>query len=193
MKKIAIIISCFIFFGCSNNSDKKDDFMLIDVHSFCQIEENHVNRNLFTYIPEEINIYFDLNEAIVASENQEKPILMIFTAYSCKSQRDLDWQIFDNEKCIELIKDKFIFTLLLVDNNSKIKENYINDEGVEINTIGLCYHDLQIKKYKRNAQPLYCIVDHNLLDQVQPITYTTDSKVGFVFLNKGLIQYNDSW
>jgi len=50
----------------------------------------------------------------------------------------------------------------------------------------------QIERYKTNAQPYYCIVDHNMVDLADPRGYDLDSARFKDFLIKGLSEFRSN-
>jgi len=147
------------------------------------------------YVPRNIEFVFDLDSALKLSQIKDKPILIIFTGVGCKSTRDIDWKVVKTSDSEKLIRDNFIVAFLFVDIKGKLKEPVqIMYEGRPkiISTIGRYNWYLQIERYKSNAQPYYCIVDHNMVDLADPRGYDLDSAGFKDFLIQGLLEFRSN-
>jgi len=174
-KIIALLLIIFSYNSCKNE---------INQNEYCTPTEQYNYRTFFNYIPKDIKIYFNLNNAIKASEKQNKPILIIFTGLTCKSTKEIDWQIIKKSGKEEYIKNNFIISLLIVDDRTKLKN--IDTNNTKTKTVGNCYSNMQLNKYNSNTQPLYCIVDNKLNDLTPPIGYTNDSEIFKSFIAYGI-------
>lgn len=113
--------------------------------------------------------YYDYNEAIKASREQNKPIMLDFTGINCINCRKMEGQVWSDPNVMQRMKNDFIVASLFCDaQNVKIPE----DEQYEseylkktVTTLGQRNSDIQAAKYGSNAQPLYYFIDadENLL------------------------------
>lgn len=107
--------------------------------------------------------YYDYNEALKASKEQDKPIMLDFTGINCINCRKMEGQVWSDPRVMERLKRDFIVASLYCDaQNVKIPENeqYYSDYlKKQVTTLGQRNSDLQAEKYGANAQPFYFYID----------------------------------
>lgn len=109
-----------------------------------------------------LTTYFDYQEALQVSKQLHRPVMIDFTGVNCVNCRAMEAKVWSNPEVIKLLKDSFVVASLFVDiHNIDIptSEQYINDDGKKIITLGEYNTDLQIKKFKANVQPYYFFVN----------------------------------
>jgi len=89
---------------------------------------------------------------------------------------------------LQRLRDDYVIVALYVDDKTELPEAqwYTSKYDSKVKkTIGAQNADLQIVKYNNNAQPHYCLVDHegNLL--VAPKNYDLDPAKFAAFLDSG--------
>jgi len=62
--------------------------------------------------------------------------------------------------------------------------------GKKIKTIGNKWSDLQITRYKANAQPYYILMDHSEENLIKPVGYTPDVEDYEAWLRGGISKFN---
>lgn len=113
--------------------------------------------------------YYDYNEALEASREQGKPIMLDFTGINCINCRKMEGQVWSDPSVMKRMKEDFIVASLYCDaQNVKIPEDeryYSDFLKKEVTTLGNRNSDLQASKYGSNAQPYYFFIDadENLL------------------------------
>ncbi len=113
--------------------------------------------------------YYDYNEAIAASKEQNKPIMLDFTGINCVNCRKMEGQVWSDPGVMKRMKENFIVASLFCDaQNVFIPENeqyYSEYLKKDVKTLGQRNSDLQATKYGSNGQPLYYFIDadENLL------------------------------
>ena len=65
------------------------------------------------------------------------------------------------------------------------------DDGKEKKTIGRKYADFQISKFGTNAQPYYCLMDHNGNLLMKPRAYDLDKDAFVAFLKDGIKNFQE--
>lgn len=122
--------------------------------------------------------YTDYNQALKASEQSGKPVLIDFTGYGCVNCRKMEASVWTDRRVAEIINGQYILTSLFVDDKTPIKENvWVTENGtkVKIRTVGDKWSLLQRYKFGANAQPFYVIVDSK--GNLQSGPYTFDPNV----------------
>lgn len=123
------------------------------------------------HVPFGLTAYFDLDEAKAASKILKKPMMLDFTGWSCANCRKMENEVWSKPEILERLRNNFVLVSLYVDDRTKLpaSEQYTNDKGELIKTIGDKNLDLEISAFNLNAQPLYKFMDHegNVLSDIQ--------------------------
>ncbi len=137
--------------------------------------EQHENKNRYAkdfvlYEPEVVkkngmNTYFDYHDALKASKEQKKPIMLDFTGITCVNCRKMETQVWSNEEVFKRMKEKFIVVSLFCDaTNIPIPESEQYESqllGSRVKSLGQKNIDIQSSKYNSNTQPNYFFIDEN--------------------------------
>lgn len=140
--------------------------------------------------------YYDYNEALEASREQGKPIMLDFTGINCINCRKMEGQVWSDPAVMQRMKNDFIVASLYCDaQNVKIPENehYYSDYlKKEVTTLGNLNSDIQASKYGSNAQPYYFFIDadENLLAE-EGYGYDPDVQAFIDHLDKVKERYNN--
>lgn len=107
--------------------------------------------------------YYDYDEALKASKEQGKPVMLDFTGINCINCRKMEGQVWSDPGVMQRMKNDFIVASLYCDaQNVKIPENeqYYSDYlKKQVVNLGQRNSDIQASKYGANAQPFYFFVD----------------------------------
>ena len=136
--------------------------------------KNRYAKDFMIYEPEVVkkngmNTYFDYNDALKASKEQKKPIMLDFTGITCVNCRKMETQVWSNEEVFKRMKEKFIVVSLYCDaTNIPIPESEQYESqllGSRVKSLGQKNIDIQSSKYNSNTQPNYFFIDdkENLL------------------------------
>ena len=151
--------------------------------------EAHENKNRYAsdfkiYEPEVVKkfgipTYFDYHDALKASKEQKKPIMLDFTGITCVNCRKMETLVWSNPEVFKRMKEKFILVSLYCDAvNVPIPEAEQYESaflGSRVKSLGQKNSDIQATKYNSNTQPVYYFID----DQERPLaekgyTYNPD-------------------
>ncbi len=146
----------------------------------------------FLHMPYGLTGYFDKEEALAASNRENKPILLDFTGHGCVNCREMEANVWSDPNVLKLIRENFIVLSLYVDDKTKLpEEDWIISEydGKTKKTLGKINADYQISKYKVNAQPYYVIMDSNENMLVEPRAYDLNINKYLNFLESGIEAY----
>ena len=122
--------------------------------------------------------FTDYNEAIAASRESGKPILIDFTGYGCVNCRKMEASVWTDPKVSEAIREKYLLVSLFVDDKTLLSKTVtLNENGtnVKIRTVGDKWSLLQRYKFGANAQPFYVIIDSKGKLLAGPYTFDPDS------------------
>ncbi|MBP6455199.1 MAG: thioredoxin family protein [Chitinophagaceae bacterium] len=137
--------------------------------------ESHENKNRYfeqfkIYEPEVVkkhgmNTYFDYHDALKASKEQKKPIMLDFTGITCVNCRKMETQVWSNEEVFNKMKNEFIVVSLFADaiqvpipESEQYESKFL---GSRVLNLGQKNSDIQAAKYNSNTQPYYFFIDEN--------------------------------
>jgi thioredoxin-related protein len=110
-----------------------------------------------------LTTYFDYEEALAASKQMDKPIMLDFTGINCANCRKMEAEVWSNPAVLKLLKEDFIIASLYCDaDNVKLPEAEHYDSKIlnsRVTTLGDKNEDLQAAKFNSNTQPYYFFVD----------------------------------
>ena len=121
--------------------------------------------------------FTDYNEAIAASRESGKPILIDFTGYGCVNCRKMEASVWTDPQVSETIREKYLLVSLFVDDKTLLSKTVtLNENGtnVKIRTVGDKWSLLQRYKFGANAQPFYVIIDSKGKLLAGPYTFDPD-------------------
>lgn len=129
--------------------------------------------------------YYDYAEALAASKEQNKPLLVDFTGWTCVNCRKMEANVWSDARVRDLINKEFILVELYVDEKKLIlpeSEQYTSSTGKKIVTVGNWNTDFQITKFESNSQPLYALLDNNeeLLVPTRGADYDVEKYIEFL-------------
>jgi thiol:disulfide interchange protein DsbD len=137
----------------------------------------------------DIVAFDDYEEGLAYAQEVGKPALIDFTGWACVNCRKMEERVWGEPEVLEILKNDVVLISLYVDERAALpkEEQFTSSStGKKIRTVGNKWSDLQIEKYKVNAQPFYAIVNAQGDDLVEPIGYTPDIKAYASWLESGL-------
>jgi thiol:disulfide interchange protein DsbD len=107
--------------------------------------------------------FFDYEEALAASREAKKPLMLDFTGINCINCRKMEAQVWSNPEVMKRLKEDFIIASLYTDvQNIQLPENEqfeSKELGEFVNTVGEKFSHLQVSRYGVLAQPFYIFLD----------------------------------
>ena len=97
-----------------------------------------------------------------------------------------------NNKILPILQDELVIVSLYCDDREKLPKSewkYSDAIKGKIKTVGNKWSDYQVRKYGKNAQPLYVIQDTKGNDLTKPIGYTPGINDYKSFLQKGIEKF----
>ncbi len=138
--------------------------------------------------------YFDYDQALAAAKATNKPIFIDFTGHGCVNCREMEANVWSDPRVKDMLRNDFVICALYVDDKTSLPESewYTSTyDGKEKKTIGRKYADFQISKFGTNAQPYYCLMDHNGNLLMKPRAYDLDKDAFVNFLKDGLKNFQE--
>lgn len=106
--------------------------------------------------------YTDYDQALAASAQSGKPVLIDFTGYGCVNCRKMEASVWTNPDVQRLLEDKFILVSLFVDDKTNLEQSIqVKENGrtTLLTSVGDKWSYLQRYKFGSNAQPFYVAVN----------------------------------
>ena len=148
--------------------------------------------NLF-HAPYGLNAYYDYEEGMAAAKQQNKPILLDFTGWSCTNCRKMEASVWADAEVLKRLKNDYILISLYVDDKTALAENekYTSTfSGRTIKTIGQKWSDFQASTFGTNSQPYYVLLDAEGKQLVAPQAFNLDISNYIRFLDSGKSAFN---
>ena len=107
--------------------------------------------------------FFDYDEALAASKQAKKPLMLDFTGINCINCRKMEAQVWSHPEVVKRLKEDFIIASLYTDvQNIELPESEqfeSKELGEFVNTVGEKFSHLQVSRYGVLAQPFYIFLD----------------------------------
>lgn len=148
--------------------------------------------NLF-HAPYGLNAYYDYEEGLAAAKQQNKPVLLDFTGWSCTNCRKMEASVWADAEVLKRLKNDYILISLYVDDKTALAENekYTSTfSGKIIKTLGQKWSDFQASTFGTNSQPYYVLVDTEGKQLVAPQAFNLDINNYIRFLDSGKSAFN---
>jgi thiol:disulfide interchange protein DsbD len=144
--------------------------------------------------PHGIQSFFDYQEGLSYAKKVNKPVFIDFTGWSCANCRVMEKNVWADPEVLKRLKNEYIVLALYVDDRHElpVNEQFTSSFDKEIKkTIGDKNADFQITKFNNNAQPYYCLLNHegNLL--LPPKGLDLDVNNFIKFLDEGVKNFKD--
>ena len=140
--------------------------------------------------PHDILAFNDYDKGLDYAKKVGKPVMIDFTGWACVNCRKMEQNVWPDPKVLDILKNKVVLISLYVDDKRPLPEGEEMESKLrpdkQLKYIGQKWSELQIIKYKANAQPFYVLMDHNENNLIDPIAYTPDAGEYFEWMDEGL-------
>jgi thiol:disulfide interchange protein DsbD len=140
-----------------------------------------------------ILVFHELDKAREYAKLKDLPVLVDFTGHACQNCRKTESSVWTNDEIRPILQKQIVIVSLYCDDRQELPANEVKYSDAikgKIKTVGNKWSDLQIRKYKKIAQPLYVISDWKGNDLTEAIGYTPDIAEYRAFLQKGIAAYH---
>lgn len=146
------------------------------------------------HLPQGLSVYNDLDQAIQAARDEDKPILIDFTGWACVNCRKMEETVWSVPVVHQLLNKEFIIASLYIDDRSELPKDsqFITTVGgyeKEIKTIGQKWAAFQAVNFQNASQPYYVALASDLQILNTPIQSAT-AAVYQDWLKEALNNYN---
>lgn len=144
-------------------------------------------------LPHGLKGYFDYDQALACAKQLNKPVFLDFTGKACVNCRKMEQDVFSNPEVLKSLRDNFVIAALYVDERTiELPENewFKDRNGREAKLLSQKNADIQITKFKANAQPYYVIVnpDGTVLTK-DNFAFDPNADKFLNFLNEGISNF----
>jgi thiol:disulfide interchange protein DsbD len=122
-----------------------------------------------------------LQDAIACSKNTGRPILLLFSGWAIGPSPDRPFDVFAEDDIRELLVDRLVLCVLMVDDKQTINEADLDgfpDLQEVPNTIGQRNTMLEQLYFNKQSQPLYVLVNADMVPYSEPLGYSPRKEVG---------------
>ncbi|MEY3678022.1 MAG: hypothetical protein RI924_163 [Bacteroidota bacterium] len=143
--------------------------------------------NLF-HAPYGLDAFYDYEEGLAYAKQQNKPVLLDFTGWSCTNCRKMEATVWADPQVLKSLKEDYVLISLYVDDKTELSESeqYVSTfSGKKIRTIGQKWSDFQASRFATNSQPYYVIVDSEGKQLVPAQAFNLDINNYIRFLDSG--------
>ena len=149
----------------------------------------------FLKLPHGLKGYFDLDQGLECAREQNKAVFLEFTGHACSNCKEMEAKVWSDPAVLKLLREEFVIIALYVDERKKMDEQdwyeSVTDGKVK-NTIGKKSSDIQISKFKVNAQPCYFILDHDGNQMSKAYFYNLKTQDFINFLQDGISKFKEN-
>ena len=109
-----------------------------------------------------LNEYYDYDQALQASKELHKPVMIDFTGWNCANCRKMENEVWNDAGVKKQLQNDFVLLELYVDEKTAlpVAEQYTSTlSGKKITDIGKKNSDYEASKFNVNSQPYYVIIN----------------------------------
>jgi thiol:disulfide interchange protein DsbD len=140
--------------------------------------------------------FTDYEDALAASAEEGKPVLIDFTGWACVNCRKMEEQVWPHPEVASILNDDVILVSLYVDEKIPLPESeqfegQYKGKPFPVKTVGNKWTLLQAENFHTNSQPFYVMVDHEGNQVGGHVGYDSDPQLFLDFLAEGLAAYTE--
>lgn len=146
-------------------------------------------------IPHEMEGYFDLDEAMAAAKEQNKPLFIDVTGHACNNCREMETRVWSDNRVMNLLENKYIICALYVDDKMALDpaDYYTSAEGKVMTELGRKNFAIAKERWNVTSQPGYVLVtpDGEAMLMPEPLGFETDINKFVNYLETGLENFQN--
>jgi thiol:disulfide interchange protein DsbD len=146
-----------------------------------------------------LDAFYDYDQALQASKELHKPIIIDFTGFNCVNCRKMESNVWSDKQVFDRLQNDYVLLQLVVDDKAELalSEQFTSTySGKKITTLGGRWSDLEASRFNSNSQPYYVLLDSdgNMLTdksgkQIAPSPANYDVASYLKFLDSGIAAY----
>ncbi len=138
--------------------------------------------------PHGIQGYYDYEQGLEVAKKLNRPVFIDFSGHGCVNCRKMEEQVWNEDPVLKRLINDFIVIQLYTDDRTGLAEEdwtpaNESHDGVEKKTLGDKWADMQIKRFKRNSQPQYILLNPDgemLIKETRGFNLDVDEYVKFL-------------
>ncbi|WP_196890747.1 protein-disulfide reductase DsbD domain-containing protein [Aureivirga marina] len=142
------------------------------------------------YGPHDIPSFTDYDKGVTYAKKVNKPILIDFTGHACVNCRKMEANVWSDEQILKILNNEIVLISLYVDERKSANGEISKITGEPYRYIGQKWSEMQVEKYKTNAQPYYVLVDLEEEKLNEPSAYNPDIDEYKDWLREGIDNFN---
>ncbi len=150
----------------------------------------------FLHLPLGIEGYFDYEQALECAKEQGKPLFIDFTGHACVNCREMEQNVWSDPEALKRLRNDFVVVALYVDDKKVLPEDewvVSTYDGKTKKSIGKINADIQVSKYRQNAQPFYVIEGQEGEQIGGNFSYDKDVSNFIKFLDNAKAKYDEKY
>ncbi len=143
-------------------------------------------------LPHGLQGYFDYEQGLACAKELNKPILLDFNGHACTNCKVMEKNVWSDPEVLKRLREDYVIIVLYVDDRTELpKSEWVRStvDGKVKKTIGRKNTDFQISKFGTNAQPYYCLLDHEGKLLADPKGYDLNVDNFVKFLDEGAEEF----
>ncbi len=144
-------------------------------------------------LPHGLQGYFDVYQALNCAKDLNKPIFVDFTGHGCVNCRKMEEFVWADPRVLKILSEDYVLVSLYVDDKSieVPQSRWFKSlaDGKMKTSLGKQNADIEIYNFKKNAQPLYVLIDYEGNMLATPQEYNPDVDNFVKFLEEGKKQF----
>ncbi|MDY3978783.1 MAG: cytochrome c biogenesis protein CcdA [Tidjanibacter sp.] len=148
----------------------------------------------FLELPQGLEGYFYLPEALEESKRVGKPVFLDFTGHGCVNCREMESRVWSDPRVRQMLQNDFVVCALYTDDKKQVPtEDWVTtDSGKVLKTLGKINSHYALQQYNTNAQPTYVILNSAGKVLAGPRGYNLDVDAFLSWLKSGIEAYEAS-
>ncbi len=143
-----------------------------------------------------LNEYYEYNQALQASKDLHKPVMIDFTGWNCANCRKMENEVWSDAAVQKRLQQDYVLLELYVDEKTALPtgEQYTSSfSGKKITDIGKKNSDYEASKFNVNSQPYYVIINArgDVLVPPQGANYDVQNYIRFLDSGKAAFANNN--
>lgn len=145
--------------------------------------------------PHGIQGYYDYEQGLAAAKKLKRPVFIDFSGHGCVNCRKMEEQVWNEPQVLKRLINDYIVIQLYTDDRTSLDEvdwtpAEESHDGKVKKTLGDKWASMQIKRFKRNSQPQYVLLDFNgemLVSETRGFNLNVEEYVNF--LDEGIKEF----
>ncbi len=155
----------------------------------CNLTDRKYAQELSKNTPPGFCVFYDLEQGLKYAKSVNKPVFIDFTGHTCVNCRQMESNVWPDERVRRKLRDEYVMISLYVDDQTPLDKMVVLPDGTRLRTIGDKWLRYQSEAFQTNAQPYYVLMDSEQHLLAAPRGYNLDVDAYLKFLQMGAATY----